>query len=42
MFMGSLLIVSGCFLYCLLKPPIPLNSIFQEEVIIPKHATLER
>jgi len=35
MFMGSLLILSGCFLYWMLRPPIPQDFIekfeFQRE-----------
>ncbi|GAB6153931.1 hypothetical protein JCM17380_26810 [Desulfosporosinus burensis] len=31
MFMGSLLILSSCFLYWMLRPPIPQNFILQEK-----------
>lgn len=42
MLMGSLLVISGCFLYWLLKPPVPQSSIFQkEEVLYPKDSFLD-
>jgi hypothetical protein len=33
MFMGSLMIFSGCFLYWFLKPPVLNQPVFQEDVI---------
>lgn len=36
MLMGTLVIISGCFLYWMLKPPLSHNFIFQEEVVFPK------
>lgn len=42
MMMGSLLIISGCFLYWLLKPSVPPNSILQkEEILYPKDSSLD-
>jgi len=40
MLMGSLMFISGCFLYWLLKPPIPHNAIFQEEVVFLRDPSL--
>ncbi len=42
MFMGSLLIISGYFLFWLLKPPVSHNSITQEEVLFSKNPSLDR
>lgn len=36
MFMGPIILISGCFLYWLLKPPVPHNSSLQEEVVFPR------
>lgn len=36
MFMGFLLIVISYFLYWLLKPPVPHNSIIIEEIVFPR------
>ncbi len=41
MVMGSLLIISGCFMYLLLKPPVPHNSSIQQEVVFPKNPSLD-
>ena len=41
MIMGSLLIISGCLLYWLLKPPVPNNSIIQEEFVLSKNSSLD-
>ena len=40
MIMGSLMFVSGCFLYWLLKPPVPHKSNLQEEVVFPRDPSL--
>ncbi|OLN32770.1 hypothetical protein [Desulfosporosinus metallidurans] len=40
MFMGSLMIISGCFLYWLLKPPVPHNSVLEEEIAVPRDPSL--
>lgn len=41
MFMGVLLLISGSFLYWLLKPPVPQNSIIQEEFVFPMNPSLD-
>lgn len=41
MVMGSLLIISACFLYWLLKPPVPQNPIFQIDVAFLKDSSLK-
>ena len=42
MLMGSLIIISGCILYLLLKPPVPQYSLFKkEEVIYAKDSSLD-
>jgi hypothetical protein len=41
MFMGYFLIISGCFLYWLLKPQVPQNPIIQEEFVFIKNPSIE-
>ena len=41
MVMGSLLLISGYFLYSLLRPPVPQNFILQEELVFPKSPSLD-
>ncbi len=41
MVMGSLLIISGCFLYWLLKPPVLQNPSFPKGVVFPKEPSLK-
>lgn len=41
MFLGSFLIVCGCFLYAMVKPPVPQKLNIWEEVIIPQNAAVD-
>jgi len=41
MFMGSLMIISGYFLYWLLKPSLPNKPVFQEDVVFPREPSLK-
>ena len=40
MFMGSLMIISGCVLYWLLKPPVLNKPVYREEVVFPREPFL--
>ncbi len=41
MFMGVFLLISGSFLYLLLKPPVSKNINIQEEFVFPKNPSLD-